>query len=177
MWRASFCSGLSSRKKRLAWLSTPDVAVLGIEWLAIWKNPVVRQAERIWAATAFLESVVPSKEGARSINGTVGSCDSGMLEGDLVRAPARRFLRWICAARTSSRTVGRLSGGGTAEDNDGTGIGRGESVEVAICGFAMMFSVELFTTVTLCLEDSLSGKEVDGLRHFADFGHVPGSTT
>jgi len=105
--------------------------VFGIEWLEIWKKPVVRQAERIWVATSFLESAVPSKEGARSINGTVGSCDFWRLEGGLVRAPARRFLRWICAARTSSRTVGRLSGG-RPEDSDGSGTGCGESVEVAI---------------------------------------------
>ena len=49
------------------------VADSGIEWFEIWKKPVVRQAERICEATAFLDEAVPLKEGARSIRGTMGS--------------------------------------------------------------------------------------------------------
>lgn len=103
-----------------------------MEWFEIWKKPVVRQAERIWEATAFLDRALPSKEGARSISGTVGSCDSGTLGGGFVRAPARRLRRWIWAARTSSRIVGRLSGGGTPKESDGSGMDCWFSVEVAM---------------------------------------------
>ena len=103
-----------------------------MEWFEIWKKPVVRQAERICEATAFLDEVVPLKEGARSIRGTVGSWDSGMLGGGLVRAPARRALRWFWAARTSSSIVGRLSGGGSSEESGGSRTDCALRIEVAI---------------------------------------------
>lgn len=78
---------------------------------------------------------MPSKEGPKSMSGTVGSCDSGMLGGGFVRAPARRERRWIWAARTSSRMVGRLSGRGTPEERGGSGTGCALSVEVAMLGW------------------------------------------
>jgi hypothetical protein len=71
------------------------VAAVGTEWFEVWKKPVIRQVVRIWVATAFLDEALPSKEGARSISGTVGSCDSGTLGGGFVRAPVRRLRRWI----------------------------------------------------------------------------------
>jgi hypothetical protein len=55
-----------------------------------------------------------------------------MLGGGLVKAPARRALRWFWAARTSSSMVGRLSGGDPSELSDGSGIDCGLRVEVAM---------------------------------------------
>ena len=55
-----------------------------------------------------------------------------MLGGGLVRAPARRALRWFWAARTSSSIVGRPSEGGTSEESGDSGTDCGLSVEVAI---------------------------------------------
>lgn len=72
---------------------------------------MVRQAERIWDAMARREAEVPSNEGPRSINGTVGRREGEILAGVLDNAPARRERRRDCASRTSSRIVGSACDG------------------------------------------------------------------
>jgi hypothetical protein len=72
----------------------------GMPWLLIWKKPDVRQAARMWAATA-LRPEAEVKEGERSISGTVGRRDSGTPLGGVVIALARRDCRDDWAERTS----------------------------------------------------------------------------